>query len=190
MKHQIKLEKEEPFKEPYRRIPPGLIQEVREHLEEMLKAEAIRESESPYSSNLVIVRKKDGFIRFCVDFRKLNRRTIKDAYAIPSDKPKTAIQVGTLGFFEFNRMHFGLCNAPATFQRLMERCMGEMILRDCLSYLDDILIFLSSFEEHLEKLQEVFERLQEHNLVSFSNTRCPSWDMLCLSPESERIQIK
>lgn len=161
----------------------------------MLKAGALRECESPYSSNVVIVRKKDGSIRFCVDFRKLNRRTVKDAYAIPriedslhllagaryfskldlrsgywqvelqeSDKPKTAFQVGTLGFFEFNRMPFGLCNAPATFQRLMERCMGEMNLRDCLICLDDIIIFSSSFEEHLDKLQAVFERLQEHNL--------------------------
>ena len=83
VKHQIKMEKEEPFKETYRRIPPGLIQEVREHLEEMLKAGAIRESESSYSSKVVVVRKKDGSIRFCVDFRKLNRRTVKDAYAIP-----------------------------------------------------------------------------------------------------------
>ena len=195
VKHRIRLNNEEPFKEPYRRIPPRLIQEVREHLEEMKSAGAIRDSESPYSSNLVIVRKKDGSIRFCVDFRKLNRRTMTDAYAIPrvedslhllagskffskldlrsgywqveleeDDKCKTAFQVGTLGFFEFNRMPFGLCNAPATFQRLMERCMGEMNLRDCLIYPDDIIIFSSGFDEHLEKLEAVFKRLHEHNL--------------------------
>ena len=195
VKHQIKLTNEEPFKEPFRRIPPNLIQEVREHLKEMLQARAIRESESPFSSNLVIVRKKDGTIRFCVDFRKLNNRTVLDAYAIPrvedslhllagskyftkldlrsgywqveleeDDKCRTAFQVGNLGLFKFNRMPFGLCNAPATFQRLMERCMGEMNLRDCLIYLDDIIIFSSNFEEHLEKLQAVFQRLSNNNL--------------------------
>ena len=195
VEHHIKLNNEEPFKEPYRRIPPALIEEVREHIQEMLQAGAIRDSESPYSSNVVIVRKKDGSIRFCVDFRKLNSRTVQDAYAIPriedslhllsgtkyfskldlrsgywqvevaeEDKCKTAFQVGTLGFYEFNRMPFGLCNAPATFQRLMERCMGDMNLRDCLIYLDDIVVFSTTFEEHVERLEAVFRRLQTNNL--------------------------
>ena len=81
-----------------------------------------------------------------------------------ADKAKTAFQVGSLGFYECNRMPFGLCNAPATFQRLMERFMGDLNLRDCLIYLDDIIIFSSTFEENMEQLQAVFERLQEHNL--------------------------
>ena len=195
MKHKINLHDHQPFKEPHRHIPPALFQEVREHLQEMLEAGAIRPSKSPYSSNVVIVRKKDGTIRFCVDFRKLNNKTIKDAYAIPrpedtlhllagakyftkldlrsgywqveieeDDKAKTAFQVGTLGFYEFYRMPFGLCNAPATFQRLMEMCMGEMNLKEGLVYLDDVIIFSATFEEHLERLQAVFSRLQEHNL--------------------------
>ena len=195
VKHKINLTDETPFKEPHRKIPPAIFQEVRDHLKEMIEANAIRPSSSPYSSNVVIVRKKDGTIRFCVDFRKLNNRTTKDAYAIPrvedtlhllarakyfskldlrsgywqveieeEDKPKTAFQVGTLGFFEFNRMPFGLCNAPATFQRLMECCIGDMNLRDCLIYLDDIVIFSTTFEEHLERLEAVFSRLHSHNL--------------------------
>ena len=69
VKHSIKLTDETPFKEPYRRIPPGLFEEVRMHLKEMLDSGAIRESESPYSSNVVLVRKKDGSLRFCIDFR-------------------------------------------------------------------------------------------------------------------------
>ena len=144
---------------------------------------------------MVIVRKKDGTIRFCIDYRKLNQRPTKDAYPIPRiddtlhslagskifstldlksgywqvklrecNKPKTAFQVESLGFFQCNRMPFGLCNAPDTFQRLMGRCMGALTLRDSLIYLDDIIIFSSTFEDHLERLQAVFKNLERHNL--------------------------
>ena len=195
VKHEIKLTDDKPFKEPFRRISPALIDEVHEHINEMLAAEAIHPSQSPFSSNVVIVRKKDGTIRFCIDFCKLNQRTINDAYAIPrikdslhllagskfftkldlkagywqvelkeEDKAKTAFQVGNIGFYECNRMPFGLCNAPATFQRLMERAMGELNLKDCLIYLDDIIIFSESFDQHLERLEAIFKRLHEHNL--------------------------
>ena len=61
-------------------------------------------------------------------------------------------------------MPFGLCNAPASFQKLMERCMGELNLIDCLIYLDDVFIFTSTFEEHLERLDAVFSHLKQHNL--------------------------
>ena len=77
------LANKNPFKEPVRRISPALFEEVREHISEMLEAEAIRPSQSPYSSNVVVVRKKDGTIRLCIDFRKLHLRTINDAYPIP-----------------------------------------------------------------------------------------------------------
>ena len=184
-----------PFKDPYRRIPPGLYDEVRVHLKEMLEAGAIRESQSPFSSNVVLVRKKDGSLRFCIDFRKLNSRSVKDAYTLPriddtidslvgakffskldlrsgywqveikeEDKHKTAFSVGNLGFYECNRMAFGLTNAPATFQRLMERTMGELNLRECLIFLDDILIFSENYEDHLDRLEAVFSRLKQHGL--------------------------
>ena len=74
------LEDEIPFKEPYRHIPPALFREIREYLREI---GAIRESSSPYSSNVVLVRKKDGSLRFCIDYRKLHQRTRHDAYVIP-----------------------------------------------------------------------------------------------------------
>ena len=80
------------------------------------------------------------------------------------DKAKTAFSVGNLGFYECNRMAFGLTNAPATFQRLMERCMGELNLKECMIFLDDILVFSQSFEEHLERLDAVFSRLKQHGL--------------------------
>ena len=82
-KHEIHLNDEKPFKEPYRHILPSLIQEVREHLKEMMQMGAIRESSSSFSSNVVFVRKKYGSIRFCIDYGKLNQHTIKDAHAIP-----------------------------------------------------------------------------------------------------------
>ena len=83
VEHHIKLSDDQPFKEPHRRILPGLIEDVREHLQEMTDTGAIRESEGPYSSNAVMVGNKDGSIHFCVVFRKLNNYTIKYAYAIP-----------------------------------------------------------------------------------------------------------
>ena len=185
IKHEIHLKDDTPFKDPYRRIPPALFEEVREHLKEMLEAGAIRESSSPFSSNVVLVRKKDKSLRFCIDFRKLNSRTIKDAYSLPrieetidslagskyfskldlrsgywqveireEDKHKTAFTVGSLGFYECNRMAFGL----------MERCMGPLNLKECLIYLDDIIIFSKTFEEHMKRLEDCFERLQQHGL--------------------------
>lgn len=80
------------------------------------------------------------------------------------DKYKTDFTVGNMGFFECNRMAFGLTNAPATFQRLMERCIGELNLKECLIFLDDILIFSETFEEHLERINAVFTRLQQSGL--------------------------
>ncbi|MCG8078888.1 MAG: DDE-type integrase/transposase/recombinase, partial [Candidatus Thiodiazotropha taylori] len=195
VKHSIKLTDNTPFKDPYRRIPPAMYEEVKQHLKDMLEADAIRPSESPFSSNVVLVRKKDGSLRFCIDFRKLNSRTIRDAYTLPriddtidtlmgakffskldlrsgywqvemeeDDKKKTSFSEGSLGVFECNRMAFGLTNAPATFQRLMERCMGELNLKECLIFLDDILIFSDTFEEHIKRIQAVFSRLHEHGL--------------------------
>ena len=195
IKHQIKLKDDETFKERHRRIPPHLYEEVREHIRDMLDANVIRPSTSPYASPIVLVRKKDGKLRFCVDYRKLNSKTVKDAHALPTidetldclvgakyfssldlksgywqveveenDKPKTAFTAGPLGFFEWNSMAFGLVNAPATFQRVMQAAMGDLHLNQCLLYLDDIIIFSKSFNEHIERLKAVFQRLREAKL--------------------------
>ena len=83
VEHEIHLTDKDPFKKPFRKIPSVLIEEVREHLKEMMEIGAIQESTSHFSTNVVIVRKKDGSIRFCIDFRKVNQCTIKDAYPIP-----------------------------------------------------------------------------------------------------------
>nr|KAG5712690.1 hypothetical protein BaRGS_029745 [Batillaria attramentaria] len=194
-KHHIKLSSDVPFKERPRRIPPAMVDEVRRHLAEMLELGVIRKSESPYSSNVVLVRKKDGRLRFCIDLRRLNSLTIKDAYSLPriedtlgaltgsqwfskldlrsgywqvelaeEDKEKTAFSVGNLGFFECNRMPFGLTNAPATFQRLMEICMGDAHLTACLLFFDDILVFSKTVDTHLHRLDLVLQKLEDAGL--------------------------
>lgn len=192
--HEIPLNDNEAFKERYRRIPPGQYEEVRQCLKEMLETGAIRESHSPYASPIVVVRKKDGTIRLCIDYRKLNSKTIKDSYSLPrieesldalegakwfssldlqsgywqievaeKDKPKTAF-VTPMGFFECNRLPFGLTSSPATFQRLMDKCLGDLNYKQCLVYLDDIIIFSKTLDEHLERLGEIFKRLSAYGL--------------------------
>ena len=195
VKHKIELTDYTPIKDRYRRIPPHQYEEVRKHLKEMLDVGAIRRSNSLWASPVVLVRKKDGSLRFCIDLRKLNARTIKDAYSLPriedaleslngaciftsldlksgywqveldeSSIPLTAFTVGPLGFYECVRMPFGLTNAPATFQRLMESCLGELHLEWCIIYLDDIIIFSKNPDDHLTRLEGVFERLAKAGL--------------------------
>ena len=195
VKHKIELTDYTPIKDRYRRIPPHQYEEVRNHLKEMLDVGAIRRSNSPWASPVVLVRKKDGSLRFCIDLRKLNARTIKDAYSLPriedaldslngaciftsldlksgywqveldeSSIPLTAFTVGPLGFYECVRMPFGLTNAPATFQRLMESCLGELHLEWCIIYLDDIIIFSKNPDDHLTRLEGVFEHLAKAGL--------------------------
>ena len=79
-------------------------------------------------------------------------------------KQYTTFTVGNLGFLECERMPFGLCNAPATFQWLMQNCMGELNFFYCLIYLDDLIVFLQTAEEHLHQLHVVFDCLREYNL--------------------------
>ena len=146
----------------------------------MLKIGAIRKSNSPWASAVVLVRKKDGSFRFCIDLRWLNARTIKDAYSLPCieetldclggaciftsldlksgywqvemdevSKELTTFMVGPLGFYKCDRMPFRLTNASATFQHLMESCLGDLHLNWCIIYLDDIIVFANSPKEHM-----------------------------------------
>lgn len=194
VEHRIPLKETNPVNERYRRIPPSQYEEVRKHLKEMRDADVIRESFSPYASPVVLVRKKDGSLRFCIDFRKLNNHTTRDAYALPrvdealqmmggakwfssldlkagywqieiaeEDKHKTAFVLPPpFGLWECNRMPFGLCNAPSTFQRAMERCLGELNHTCCVVYLDDIIVFGRDLDEHIERLGQVIDRLATH----------------------------
>ena len=202
VKHTIKLTDYTPFKERYHRILPHQFEEVRKHLQEMLEIGAIRCSNSPLVSTIVLVWKKDGGLRFCIDLRKLNSGTVKDAYSLPritetldclngaqwftlldlkagywqvesdeDDKPPTAFMVGSSGFCACKRMPTGLTNAPATFQWLMETCLGELHLKWCIIYLDDITIFLKMPKECFTILRAIFEKLAETGL-KLKPTKC------------------
>jgi len=195
VKHTIKLTDETPIKIRHRRIPPSMYSEVKEHLNKMLWDGIIRPSKSPWSFPAVLVRKRDSSLRFCVDYRELNKRTVRDALSMPpieetldvlvgakyfscldlkngfwqiqmseKDREKTAFSLGPLGFYEFDSMPFGLTNSPATFQRLMQTCMGDLHLAICLLFLDDIIVYSSTWEEHLTRLEAVFRRLKEYGL--------------------------
>ncbi|KAL0150798.1 hypothetical protein M9458_053880, partial [Cirrhinus mrigala] len=192
VKHRIRLSDPAPFKQRVRPIHPSDLEAVRLHLKELRDANIIRESESPFASPIVVVKKKNGAIRLCVDYRKLNSQTIKDAYALPNieetfaalngskwfsvmdlksgyyqveveeeDKHKTAF-VTPMGFWEFNRMPQGVTNAPSTFQRVMEKCVGSMNLKEVLVFLDDLIVFSNTLEEHEDRLMHVLNRLKCH----------------------------
>ncbi|KAL2086104.1 hypothetical protein ACEWY4_017163 [Coilia grayii] len=194
VQHEIPLTDAAPIRQRYRRLPPSQYDVVKAHIGDLLERGVVRVSCSPYSSPIVVVQKKDGTIRLCVDYRQLNARTRKDAFPLPrieesldaltgatlfstldmasgynqvpvaeQDKAKTAFCT-PFGLFEFNRMPFGLCNAPSTFQRLMERIFGDERFSSLLLYLDDIVVFSTSFESHLKRLDLVLQRLQQHNL--------------------------
>ena len=195
IKHAIKITDPQPFKECYRRIPPHIYKEVKSHLLEMVEVGAIRKSFSPWASAVVLVRKKDGGLRFCIDLRKLKNRTVKDGYSLPrikdtldclhgavwfstldlksgywqveleeEAKALTAFTIGPLGLWECEHMPFGLTNAPATFQRLMESCLGELHLNWCIIYLDDITVFSRTPGEHIHMFRAVFEKLKAAGL--------------------------
>lgn len=192
--HEIPLLDDVPVKQRYRRIPPSEYEVVKDHINQLLSAQVIRESSSPYASPIVLVKKKDGTVRMCVDYRLLNGKTRKDAFPLPridesldaltgarwfstmdlasgynqvpvveSDRSKTAFCT-PFGLFEWNRMPFGLCNAPSTFQRLMQRIFGDQQCQSLLLYLDDIVVFSSTIEQHLERLSVVLGRLQREGL--------------------------
>ena len=187
-----------PRRQPPRRMPYSVRQEIARQLSKMQKNGVIQPSKSPWASPVVLVRKRDGTHRFCVDYRGLNTVTKADTFPLPrisdlldqlgrtkyfstidlasgfwqirmhpSAQEKTAF-VTPQGLFEFRVMPFGLRNAPAVFQRLMQQVVSSLNPEsgpDYVSvYLDDILVFSRSLEDHLEHLQRVISRLKDVGL--------------------------
>jgi hypothetical protein len=195
IKHRIDTQDHPPIKQRYYRETPEKKETISKEIKDMLDQGVIRPSYSPWASPVVIVKKKDGRNRFCIDYRKINSITVTDAFPMPriddllekfetakwfssmdlasgywqiamdeKDIPKTAFATSQ-GLYEFVVMPFGLTNAPATFQRLMNHIFKEYIGKFLVVYIDDILIYSKTFEEHLEHLYLIFERLKEVDLM-------------------------
>jgi transposase InsO family protein len=174
---------------------PGERLIVQQEIKRMLACNVIRPSTSPWASPIVLVKKKDNSTRFCVDYRVLNNITKKDVHPLPrisdmlealhggvffstldaasgywqipmdeASKEKTAF-ICNEGLFQFEVMSFGMCNAPATYQRTMIVVLAELLWDICLVYLDDVLIFSPSFDQHLKDVKRVTERLHQHGFL-------------------------
>ncbi|MCG8044653.1 MAG: hypothetical protein JAY66_03025, partial [Candidatus Thiodiazotropha taylori] len=194
IKHKIPTGNARPIKQPVRRLPMHMNEEINAQIDDMLQRNVIQPSSSPWASGIVMVQKKDGSKRFCVDYRKLNDVTTKDAYPLPRiddsldqlarakwfscldlnsgywqvevddvDREKTAF-VSRQGLFEFRVMPFGLCNAPATFERLMETILAGLNWQICLIYLDDIIVMGKTFHDMLDNLDKVLNKIESANL--------------------------
>jgi len=197
IKHQINTGTALPIKQALRRQPLAKRQAIHAEIQRMKQQDLIEPSSSPWASPVVLVKKKDGSWRFCIDYRKLNDVTIKDSYPLPRiDDSLDALRGGSgrrwfstmdlasgywqvamdaqsadrtafvsaEGLFQFKVMPFGLTNAPATFERLMETILAGLHWKTCLIYLDDIIVFADSFEQQLQRLDEVISRLSEAGL--------------------------
>ena len=194
VQHSIDTGDHPPIKQHPYRTPMIRREQMAKMIDDMQKQGIIQPTSSPWASPVVLVPKKDGTTRFCVDYRRLNAVSRKDVYPLPriedilstlgeanyfstldlasgywqiemeeSSRPKTAFATHQ-GLFEFTRMPFGLCNAPATFQRLMQVILAGLEWKCCFVYLDDILVASRTFEEHLAHLVEVFSRLRKAGL--------------------------
>lgn len=194
--HEIDAQGAAPIKSKPYKVSQKEREIINEQIEEMLQHNIIRPSKSAWSSPIVLVKKRDGKIRFCVDYRKLNAVTKKRTYPMPNiddlmtylgntkyfstldlysgywqvgieekSKEYTAFAAQGQGLYEFNVLPFGLSNGPSTFQDLADRIFEGMKWSEVLVYLDDIIVFSSNFEEHMERLEKVFQRLRQAGLT-------------------------
>ena len=190
----IKTTDEVPVQKAYNNIPKPLYEEVKTHIHDLANRGWIKKSRSPWSSPVVIVRKKDGSIRLCCDFRALNKKTIPDKHPLPRiqsalenmggsqwfsvlDQSRAYYQgkmneearhktafITPWGLWEWVRIPFGLMNAPAGFQRHMEETFEDYRDEFALPYLDDVIVYSKTFGEHVHHIQMVFQRIKEKGL--------------------------
>ena len=229
VQHSIDTEGHAPIRlRPYR-APQVQKETIEKHIADMLERNVIQPSVSPWASPVVLVSKPDGSTRFCCDFRKLNQVTKKDSYPLPliseslealsgtqyfstmdlmsgywqveldpQAREKTAFTTHA-GLYEFITMPFGLCNAPSTFQRLMECVLRGLTWQIALIYLDDVLVYSCTFEEHLKHLRLVFDRFRgaglklKPNKCHFGQSRVNYLGHVItpegLQPDPEKIKV-
>ena len=187
--------------QPLRRMSPTLLGELRKQLQQFLDKKIIEPSTSPFGSNVLFVKKKNGDLRMCVDYRMLNQQTVKDSYPLPNidelldqlsgakyftaldlnsgyhqipvakkDRHKTAFRT-RYGSYQFRVMPFGLTNAPATFQSWMNEMLKPHMDTFVVVFLDDILIFSKTKEEHKEHVRVVLDCLKK-NKVYLNMKKC------------------
>ena len=194
VEHEIELTTDIPIKRPPYRVSHKEREVIENQIKEMLDSQVIRPSNSPFSSPIVLVKKKDGSLRFCIDYRELNKITRKDNYPLPIvndlihalqgakfistlDMFSGYYQIGIAehdkhktafisckGLYEFNRLSFGLTNGPATYQRMINNVFNDMLYSSVLAFLDDVIIFSRSFSDHLKHLENAFNKVEEFNL--------------------------
>ena len=190
-------------KAPYR-MAPAELKELKVQLQELLDMGFIRPSYSPWGAPVLFVKKKEGSLRMCIDYRELNKLTVKNRYPLPriddlfdqlqgktvfskidlrsgyhqlrikeEDIPKTAFRT-RYGHYEFMVMSFGLTNAPAAFMDLMNRVFKDFLDKFVIVFIDDILVYSSTEEEHEHHLRLVLQRLREHRLYA-KFSKCEFW---------------
>jgi len=183
-------------RQPTRRLSPAEHAECQRQLASLLEKGLIRPSKSGYGANILFARKKDGSLRMCIDYRALNKQSKKNKYPLPriddlldrlggaqyfssidlasgyhqirmapGDIEKTAFTT-RLGLYEFVVLPFGLTNAPATFQTLMNGIFHAHLGQFVIVYLDDIMVYSRTLEEHISHLRQVLSLLREHKLYA------------------------
>ena len=192
--HGIETGDQRPIRQPPRRVPFALRDQVNKMVQDMLDRGIIEPSKSPWASPIVLVEKKDGTLRFCVDYRRLNAATKIEVFPLPRiddslDMLSKSRYFTTLdldsgfwqvpmehrsqektafithsGLYQFRVMPFGLVNAPSTFQRLMESVLAGLSGETCIVYIDDIIVPGATFQEHLGNLRAVLDRLRSASL--------------------------